>query len=68
MAKIGKRNGVALFNHKIHGLLAWFVWRQYYLSNLPSNSKKFRVALDWTIDFFAKRDITRLKNLKEKEN
>jgi NADH dehydrogenase len=67
MAKIGKRNGVALlFNHKIHGLFGWFVWRQYYLSNLPSNSKKFRVALDWAVDFFAKRDTTRLRNLKEK--
>ena len=59
MAKIGKRNGVALLmGRKIHGFLAWFLWRQYYLSTLPSAEKKFRVAIDWFADLFFPRDIT----------
>ncbi len=65
MAKIGKRNGVALLmGRRIHGFTAWFLWRQYYLSTLPSAEKKFRVALDWFADLFFPRDITILSGVK----
>jgi len=65
MAKIGKRNGVALLMGKrIHGFTAWFLWRQYYLSTLPSAEKKFRVALDWFADLFFPRDITIISGVK----
>ena len=37
MAKIGKRDGVALLaGLEIHGFVAWFIWKQYYLSTLHS--------------------------------
>jgi NADH dehydrogenase len=37
MALIGKRNGVGVvFGYKVHGILAWWLWRMYYLGNLPS--------------------------------
>jgi NADH dehydrogenase len=66
MAKIGKRTGVALLmGMRVSGFLAWLVWRSYYLTNLPTKEKMARVALDWFVDSFAKRDITRLRNLKE---
>jgi len=65
MAKIGKRNGVALLmGHRIHGFIAWFFWRQYYLSTLPSAEKKFRVAIDWFADLFFPRDISMLSGVK----
>ena len=65
MAKIGKRNGVALvMGRRIHGFTAWFLWRQYYLSTLPSAEKKFRVAIDWFADLFFPRDITILSGVK----
>ena len=65
MAKIGKRNGVALLmGHKIHGFAAWLLWRQYYLSTLPTTEKKFRVAIDWFADLFFPRDITILSGAK----
>lgn len=65
MAKIGKRNGVALLmGNKIHGFAAWFLWRQYYLSTLPTTEKKFRVAIDWFADLFFPRDITVLSGTK----
>ena len=65
MAKIGKRNGVALLmGTKIHGFAAWVLWRQYYLSTLPTTEKKFRVAIDWFADLFFPRDITILSGVK----
>lgn len=67
MAKIGKRTGVSqIMGVKIRGFLAWLIWRQYYLSNLPTREKKIRVALDWLVSLFFKPDITRFRNLKDK--
>ncbi|HET9807628.1 MAG TPA: FAD-dependent oxidoreductase, partial [Nitrososphaeraceae archaeon] len=67
MALIGKRNGVGIvFGHKIQGFIGWIFWRLYYLGNLPTTERKLRVMLDWFIDLFFKRDITRLKTLTEK--
>ena len=64
MAKIGKRDGVALLmGSEIHGFAAWFAWKQYYLSTLPTTEKKIRVGLDWFIDLFFPRDITKLSNV-----
>ncbi len=64
MAKIGKYDGVALLlGHEFKGLIAWFIWKQYYLSTLPTNEKKIRVGLDWFIDLFFPRDITRLSSV-----
>ena len=61
MAKIGKKDGVALLMGKeFRGFSAWFIWKQYYLSTLPTNEKKIRVGLDWFIDLFFPKDITRL--------
>ncbi|MGB6464434.1 MAG: NAD(P)/FAD-dependent oxidoreductase [Nitrosotalea sp.] len=66
MAQIGKRKGVGiLFGMKTHGLLAWMLWRSYYLSHLPTFEKKLRVLTDWSIDLFFKPDITRLKTFTE---
>ena len=62
MTLIGKRNGVGiLLGYKIQGFAAWWVWRAYYLLNLPTVEKKLRVMVDWFIDLFFKRDVTRLK-------
>jgi len=62
MTLIGKRNGVGiLLGYKVQGFAAWWVWRSYYLLNLPTVEKKLRVMVDWFIDLFFKRDVTRLK-------
>jgi NADH:ubiquinone reductase (H+-translocating) len=62
MAEIGRRNGVAdILGHKVHGFVAWWIWRTYYLANLPTIEKKVRVMVDWTVDLFFKRDVTKLK-------
>ena len=61
MAKIGKRDGVAkMLGINLTGFAAWFVWKQYYLSTLPVMEKRIRVGLDWFVDLFFARDITKL--------
>ena len=68
MAIIGKRSGIATFlGMNISGFWAWLIWRNVYLSKIPTLDKKIRVFLDWTIDLFFDRDISRLKLMKRKE-
>jgi NADH:ubiquinone reductase (H+-translocating) len=66
MASIGKRTGVGnLMGMHVQGFLAWWIWRNYYLANLPTLHKKIRVLADWIIDIFFRRDVTMLKTLSE---
>ena len=65
LAIIGKRTGIATFlGVNISGFLAWLIWRNVYLSKIPTFDKKTRVFLDWIIDLFFDRDISRLKLMK----
>ena len=65
MAIIGKRSGIATFlGMNISGFWAWLIWRNVYLSKIPTFDKQVRVFLDWTIDLFFDRDISRLKMMK----
>jgi len=65
LAIIGKRTGIATFlGVNISGFLAWLIWRNVYLSKIPTFDKKTRVFLDWMIDLFFDRDVSRLKLMK----
>ena len=65
MAIIGKRSGIATFlGMNISGFWAWLIWRNVYLSKITTFDKKTRVFLDWAIDLFFDRDISRLKLMK----
>ena len=63
MAEIGKRTGVAILFGKIklHGFSAWWLWRTYYLSNLPTTRKKIKVIGDWLFDFIFKPDVSQIQ-------
>ena len=68
MASIGKRTGIGnLLGIEVQGLLAWLIWRGYYLVHLPTLQKKIRVLADWILDIFFKRDVTMLKTFIEEE-
>jgi len=68
MASIGKRTGIGnLLGIEVQGILAWLIWRGYYLVHLPTFQKKIRVLADWILDIFFKRDVTMLKTLIEEE-
>jgi NADH dehydrogenase len=61
LAAIGHRRGVAnILGLRFSGFLAWFLWRGAYLLKLPSVSKKFRVALEWTLDLCFAPDTVQL--------
>ncbi|TBR23793.1 MAG: NAD(P)/FAD-dependent oxidoreductase [Candidatus Nitrosotenuis sp.] len=67
MAVIGKRNGIAsVFGHKTSGTIAWVIWKTYYLTMLPTFEKKCKVAIDWTVNLFFKRDITLVGKIKRR--
>ena len=68
MASIGKRTGIGnLLGIEVQGFLAWWIWRNYYLVNLPTLQKKIRVMSDWMLDIFFKRDVTMLKTFVEEK-
>ncbi len=65
LAAIGRRTGVArIFGFNFSGFLAWWMWRTIYLSKLPRVEKKFRVALDWTLDLFFSKDLVQFETLR----
>jgi len=65
LAAIGRRTGVArIFGFNFSGFLAWWMWRTIYLSKLPRLEKKFRVALDWTLDLFFSKDLVQFETLR----
>jgi NADH dehydrogenase len=41
------------------GPLAWWLWRTVYLFKFISQSKKIKIAIDWTVNLFHHRDITK---------
>lgn len=58
LAAIGRRTGVAnILGINFSGFIAWWLWRTIYLSKMPRFEKKFRVALDWTLDLLFSKDI-----------
>jgi len=62
MAEIGKRTGVAtLFGLRVRGFVAWWLWRTYYLGNLPTTKKKLKVMGDWTSDLIFRPDVAMIK-------
>lgn len=59
---LGHHNAVAMLQGvKVRGMLAWMMWRAFYLLKLPSGHKKLRVAMDWILDFIVSRDTTQIK-------
>jgi NADH dehydrogenase len=61
LAALGHFNGVGrVLRFKIRGFLAWWVWRSYYLAQMPRFERKLRIVLDWTIALFFHYDIVKL--------
>ncbi len=49
-----------IFSMNIAGKLTWWMWRTVYLSKFISWKKRVRIIIDWTLDAFYPRDITKL--------
>lgn len=66
LAIIGKRTGIAsLFGFNVRGIVAWWLWRNIYISKVPTHTKRFRLSLDWLEDLFFDRDIARITYAKK---
>jgi NADH dehydrogenase len=64
LASLGRRSAVAeILGFKFSGFFAWWLFRTIYLMKLPGFERKFRVAIDWTLDLFFPRDIVYLRPL-----
>ena len=51
LVSLGRFRGVGeVRGIKVSGFIAWFLWRSYYLLQLPSLERRIRVALDWTLE------------------
>lgn len=67
MATIGNKAGVAsLMGHSITGVLAWIIWRTYYLFHLPTFESKIKIGVGWAINLFFGTDLTLIGETKSK--
>lgn len=61
LAALGCRTAVArIFNIKLSGFPAWFLWRTVYLFKMPGWARRLRVALDWSMSLFFRRSVVQL--------
>src|SRR5262249_27342935 len=49
-----------LLRVRVHGVVAWFVRRTYYLLQMPGWSRRLRIVTDWTFALLFRADITKL--------
>jgi NADH dehydrogenase len=62
MATVGHLKGVAkIFGVPLSGLLAWMLWRAYYLSQMPTFGRKVRIFVEWSWGMFFPPDITHFR-------
>jgi NADH dehydrogenase len=60
LASLGHWQAVAKIDGvRFSGPFAWFIWRTVYLFKFLSGSKKFKIVIDWTMNIFYPRDITK---------
>lgn len=63
LASIGHYSAVAeVFGIRLSGLLAWFMWRGFYILRLPGFATKVRVTLNWLFDYVLPRNIVQIRN------
>lgn len=68
MVTVGRLNGVAqVFGVSLSGLPAWFVWRAYYLSQMPTFGRKLRIFVEWTWGMSFSADITHFRFTRSSE-
>ena len=49
-----------LLKVRVHGVLAWFVRRTYYLLQMPGWGRRFRIMIDWTFALLFRPDVVRI--------
>jgi len=63
LASIGHYSAVAeVLGIRMSGLLAWFMWRGFYILRLPGFVTKVRVTLNWLFDYVLPRNIVQIRS------
>jgi NADH dehydrogenase len=58
---LGRFSGAAqIMGVNVSGLLAWWMYRTYYLFQLPRMKRKIQVFIDWNLELLFRRDIVHL--------
>jgi NADH dehydrogenase len=61
LASLGHFKGVGrVLKLNIYGFPAWWVWRTYYLFQMPRWNRRFRIILDWTVALLFRNDVVKL--------
>jgi len=61
MAALGSRRGIAnLMGLKVWGFAAWWVWRTYYLLQMPRWERRLRIMADWTVGLLFRPDAAKI--------
>ncbi len=61
IATMGNKRGIAsVLGVPVAGFPAWLLWRAFYLLQMPTTSRKFRLWVAWTWDMLFRRDISQL--------
>ena len=58
----GYKGAAEVFGLKLQGFIAWFLFRSFWLLQLPGLERKLRVMIDWTVDLLFKRDIVKYES------
>ncbi|HEU4579881.1 MAG TPA: NAD(P)/FAD-dependent oxidoreductase [Polyangiaceae bacterium] len=67
MASLGGHEGVArILSLRVHGFLAWWLRRTYYLLQTPGLDRKLRIVVDWTVALFLRPDVVKLDTAGER--
>ena len=61
LVPLGRHRGVAsLKGIKVHGFLAWFMWRCIYLLKTPRFGRRMAVLTDWVLNALYRKDYVQL--------
>jgi NADH dehydrogenase len=61
LAALGHYRGMGeIYGFKVKGFVAWWIWRSYYLMQMPRWSRRLRIIVDWTLALFFRNDIVQV--------
>jgi NADH dehydrogenase len=61
LASLGRFKGVGkVYKLNVYGFVAWWVWRTYYLFQMPRINRRLRIMMDWTISLVFHNDVVKL--------
>ena len=68
LAALGHFKGAGMvYGIPIHGFIAWWVWRTYYVMQMPRWSRRLRIVIDWTVALFFKNDVVQLEQTRSNQ-